>query len=213
MKLLPALLQYVKLTSAKLKIDESHALGHSLNVLHYAHNIYTNSINKYPLLKGTESIIYTSCILHDMCDKKYINVTDGVRNINEFLQYRMTPTEIGTVEKIITSMSYSHVKANGFPELGKYQIAYHVTREADLLSAYDINRAIIYEMYTGLTVEASIQDSYNLFENRVLKYRSDNLFFTDYSKQKSEELHNEAMKKIEAWKKIKQCFDNNFVYD
>jgi hypothetical protein len=110
-------------------------------------------------------------------------------------------------------MSYSRVKVHGYPELGKYQMAYHVTREADLLSAYDINRAIIYEMYTGLTVEASIVDSYNLFENRVLKYRSDNLFYTDYSKKKSEELHNDALKKIEAWKKIKQCYDNNFVYD
>ena len=43
-------------------------------------------------------------------------------------------------------MSYSKVKKNGFPDLGIYQNAYHVVREADLLSAYDFDRAIIYDM-------------------------------------------------------------------
>jgi len=213
MRLLPALLHYVKFTSVKQHIDESHAMGHSMNVLHHAHQIFTNSVEKYPLLRDQEPIIYSSCILHDMCDKKYINVTDGVHSIREYLQYKMSPTEIKTIENIVTTMSYSHVKEKGYPELGKYQMAYHVVREADLLSAYDINRAIIYQIYTGLTFEASIYDSYKLFDDRVLKYRDDNLFITDYSKKKSKELHEEALKQIDAWKKMKQCFENNYVLD
>jgi len=213
MRLLPSLLHYVKLTSAKFNIDESHSVGHSMNVLHHAHDIFVNSVDKYPLMKDHLPVIYTSCILHDMCDKKYINSTEGLRHIHDFLQFKMERNDILAVKNIIGTMSYSHVKANGYPELGKYQMAYHVVREADLLSAYDVNRAIIYEMYAGLTVEASIDDSYKLFDNRVLKYIDDGLFITDYSKQKADEMHQEALKKIEAWKKIRQCFENNFVYD
>jgi len=207
MRLLPALIQYVKMTSFRRNIDESHGLGHSFNVLHHAHEIFTHSVDKYPFLKEQEPIIYTSCILHDMCDKKYMNATHGVKDINTFLQIRMNPTDIATVENIVNTMSYSYVKKFGYPELGKYQMAYHVVREADLLSAYDVNRAIIYEIYNNLTVDASIQDSYNLFDNRVLKYKDDNLFITDYSKEKSAEMEKDAMKQIEAWKKIKHCFE------
>ena len=47
---------------------------------------------------------------------------------------------------IIGSMSYSKVKKNGFPELGDYQTEYNIVREADLLAAYDIDRAIIYRI-------------------------------------------------------------------
>jgi hypothetical protein len=36
----------------------------------------------------------------------------------------------------------------------------------------------------------------NLLENRVLKYIDDNLFVTEYSKQKAIELHKECEKKI-----------------
>ena len=36
----------------------------------------------------------------------------------------------------------------------------------------------------------------NLLENRVLKYIDDNLFVTEYSKQKAMELHKQCEKKI-----------------
>ena len=207
MRLLPALVQFVKLTSVKYKIDESHSLGHSLTVLHHAHNIFTNSLYQYPFLKEQEPVIYASCILHDMCDKKYINVDEGIRDIHQFFYDRMSEEDLTNVKNIITTMSYSHVKHNGYPELGRYQMAYHVVREADLLSAYDVNRAIIYEINTNLTLDASIHDSYRLFENRVLKYIDDELFVTDYSKKKSAELHEEAVKQIDAWRKIQECFE------
>ena len=213
MRLLPALFHYVKFRSGILKIDESHSVGHSMNVLHHAHNIYINSLHMYPILKDQEPIIYTSAILHDMCDKKYVNVTDGLRNIHDFLNYKMPVADIRAVEDIITKMSYSYVKANGYPELGKYQMAYHIVREADLLSSYDMNRAIIYKMYDGLTVEASITDSYNLFNHRVLKYLDDGHFITDYSKRKAEEMQKEAIEQMKSWDRIKDCFDKNFIYD
>lgn len=213
MRVLPALFHYVKFRSGILNIDESHAVGHSMNVLHHAHNIYINSLHMYPILKEQEPIIYTSSIIHDMCDGKYTNVTDGLRNIHEFLNYKMPIKDIHVIEDIITKMSYSYVKQHGFPELGKYQMAYHIVREADLLSSYDMNRAIIYKMYDGLTVEASMIDSYNLFNNRVLKYLDDGLFITDYSKRKAEEMQQEAIQQMKSWDRIKDCFDKNCIYD
>jgi len=206
MRLLPALIQFVKLTSVKHNIDESHSLGHSLNVLNHAHDIFTNSLEKYPFIREQEPIIYASSILHDMCDKKYIDVEEGIRDIHTFFHDRMSTDDLMVVKNIITTMSYSHVKQNGYPQLGRYQMAYHIVREADLLSAYDMNRAIIYVLNSNLTVEASIQDSYTLFENRVLKYIENGLFITDYSKKRSAELHEEALRQIDRWRKIQQCF-------
>ena len=66
-------------------------------------------------------------------------------------------------------------------------------READLLSAYDIDRCIIFAMavhkmdYSEATVRAS-----ELFKERVMKYIDDGLFVTEYSKRKAGELHREA---------------------
>jgi hypothetical protein len=48
------------------------------------------------------------------------------------------------VKFIISKMSYSKVKSNGFPCIGPFQTAYNIVREADLLSDYDFYRCIIY---------------------------------------------------------------------
>jgi len=54
--------------------------------------------------------------------------------------------------------------------------------------------------------DGNILDSYNnateLFDYRVLKHNQDNLFVTDYSKQLSQVLHNDALHRINSWKKI-----------
>jgi hypothetical protein len=103
---------------------------------------------------------------------------------------------------IIGTMSYSKVKANGYPNLEKFQLAYHIVREADLLSAYDIDRCIIYGMYVEkLDYDKALKRAIELFESRILKYRSDNLFITQYSKIESFKLHKKAVKELEFLKK------------
>ena len=92
---------------------------------------------------------------------------------------------------IITTMSYSKVKKNGYPNLGNYQLAYHIVREADLLSAYDFERSLVYQMmHEKDDYCRSLKTTFDLFEKRILTYRSDGLFVTEYSKNKSEVLHN-----------------------
>lgn len=213
MKLLSSLMQFVKFTSFQHKIDESHALGHSMEVLHYANNIYMENIFKYPELRYQEPVIYTSAIIHDMCDKKYLNQSDGINKINHFLTNKLNYYEIDKINQIINTMSYSHVKQNGYPNLGNYQMAYHIVREADLLTAYDFDRSIIYYMYkTNSDFMKSYENALQLFDNRILKHHEDGLFITDYSKKKGKELHDKTLLQIETWEKIMASYErNNYI--
>jgi hypothetical protein len=43
--------QYVINTSKRYNIDESHALKHSMDVLHYSNKIYQSELTKNPYLK------------------------------------------------------------------------------------------------------------------------------------------------------------------
>lgn len=203
MLLLTKLLQFVLLTTKRYCIDESHGLGHSMNVLNFAHKIYEGEVRMNPALKSQENVIYISAIVHDMCDKKYVNPEQGISEIEEFLQKKITTTEIAAVKEIISTMSYSYVKKNGFPNLGEYQHAYHIVREADLLTAYDFDRCMIYKIHLcNDNIDDAFEDAMYLFENRVLKHNNDKLFLTDYSLSKSSELHQQSLERIQSWKQL-----------
>ena len=205
MSLLSKLVHFVLLTTKKYQIDESHGLSHSMNVLHYANKIYEDEVKSYPILKNQEKLIYVSAILHDMCDKKYLDEAAGLREIESFLQEEdaLSPTEINMSKQIMSTMSYSKVKQVGFPIMGGYQKAYHIVREADLLTAYDFDRCIIYKINkNGGDLEDAFKNANELFENRVLKHNEDNLFLFDYSKRESVLLHEMALQRISGWKRI-----------
>jgi HD superfamily phosphodiesterase len=210
MSLLNKLLHFVLLVSKKSKIDESHGLSHSMNVLHFTHNILENEKKNYPNLENQEKIIYVSAAIHDMCDKKYVNEKEGISKINEFLEDKMDKQEIDTVTKIISTMSYSTVKKKGFPELYEYQMAYHIVREADLLAAYDFDRCMLYNIHKqtesnkeqDLKLLDAFNDANELFQKRVLRHHIDGLFITNYSKQNYLPLQIDAIKRIQTWKKI-----------
>jgi hypothetical protein len=203
MSLLNKLFNFVSLTTKTLLIDESHGIKHSMDILNFAHNIYKNEVKIYPILKDQERVIYVSAIVHDMCDKKYINEDEGIQNIQIFLKNEITCDEIKITKDIISTMSYSTVKKLGFPSLKDYQIAYHIVREADLLCAYDFDRCMIYNINK---MDGNINDAFTnaeeLFNNRVLKQISDNLYFTDYSKKIAPELHNKSIIRLNDWKNI-----------
>jgi len=200
------LFYFVFLTSQKYNIDESHGLSHSMNVLNFAHSIYENEVLVHPVLKNHEKIIYTSAVIHDMCDKKYVCEKEGIEEIQHFLQHDLlTANEIDVVKQIISTMSYSTVKKNGYPTLGCYQYAYHIVREADLLSAYDFDRCMIYNFHrVGGSLTEAFDDASRLFENRVFKHNDDNLFFSEYSRTLSTDLCFTAKSRIYFWKKMLQ---------
>jgi hypothetical protein len=109
----------------------------------------------------------------------------------------MSPSELEVIGQIISTMSYSKVKVKGYPDLGDYQLAYHIVREADLLAAYDLDRCIIYKMYNDSSdYNKALKDAFNLFDTRVLKMKKDKLFITNFSKKESTKLHKKAIKDL-----------------
>ena len=212
MKIMPTILSltnlinhafhYVIETSETYKIDESHALKHSMEVYGFAKKIYESERIENPYLEEQQHIIYMAAIGHDMCDKKYMDEKEGIQKYNFFLSENMSSNDIEVTGKIIETMSYSKVKVNGYPNLNEYQLAYHIVREADLLTAYDIDRCIIYGMYVEkLNYYDSLKRAIKLFESRVLTYKSDDLFITQYSKDESLKKHMAAEKELEFYKK------------
>lgn len=207
MKLFENLVRFVMLTTKANNMDESHGIMHSFNTLHNAYNIYRAENIKNPEIIPHERIIYISSAIHDMCDKKYMNEQESIERIDNFLYPAITNTEIDAVHNIIDTMSYSKVKKNGFPELGKYQKAYHVVREADLLAAYDFDRAIIYHLYNkNDNIFEAYDESVELFNNRMLKHEKDNLFTFDYTKQQASILKQQSLSRIGHWKSIIRTF-------
>jgi len=125
-----------------------------------------------------------------------------IKNIELFLKNKLKPEEIYYSKKIMETMSYSTVKKNGYPDLGKYQIAYHVVREADLLSSYDFDRSMIYHMNKGNSLTSSYRDALELFEDRVFNYNSDKLLLSDYAQKTSLPLTITALKQMSSWNRI-----------
>lgn len=201
--LLNKLFSYVLLTTKKYSIDESHGLAHSMNVLNFAHNIYSDEVLTFPFLQNQEKIIYVSSILHDMCDKKYIDEEKGLNEISDYINEDFKPNELTIIKQIINTMSYSKVKKQGFPYLGYYQKAYHIVREADLLTAYDFDRCMIYKMNNfNFSLEEAFVELENLFNKRMFKHNEDGLFVTKYSQKQSLILENVATNRINTWKRI-----------
>jgi len=195
--------KYVIDTCKQYNIDESHALKHSMDVFGYAKKIYDTELNKNLFLEKQKNIIFMAAIGHDMCDKKYMDEQKGILNYKSYLSSDMSSQDLEIMGKIINTMSYSKVKINGYPNLGEYQLAYHIVREADLLAAYDLDRCIIYKIYHGnLEYDSALKDAFKLFDTRVLKMREDKLFETKYSKKESLKLHKNAIINLNNLKSI-----------
>jgi hypothetical protein len=185
-------------------IDESHSVKHGMDVFHTANLILNNEICNNPGLKDHKTIIGVSSILHDICDNKYFDTNIAINDINNSFKEFLKEEELNAISNIIKTMSYSTVKKNGFPNLGIYTSAYHIVREADLLTAYDPDRCIIYGIEKeNLSYTSSLERSIDLLENRVLKYLEDDLFVNEYSKKKAIDLNNDCKEKIENLKSIK----------
>ena len=203
MSLYTKLFNFVLYTTSKYNIDESHGLSHSMNVLHTAYNIYQSEVKKSPYLEDQQMIIYSSAVLHDMCDNKYMDVETGLDEINNVLTSHLSQEETNTIKTIINTMSYSKVKKQGFPSLGKYQLAYHIVREADLLTAYDFDRCMIYHMSkNNSNVREAYYNAEELFHNRVLRHYEHDLLTTEYSQTQHVLLSSSARIRMRNWKTI-----------
>jgi len=203
MELFNYLFNFVIFTSRLFNIDESHSLKHSMDVFYLSNKIYESELGNNTYLINHKNIINTVSILHDMCDKKYMDEKEGIKRITDYLDGKLPQKDIDISIKIMSTMSYSTIKKYGFPDLGEYQLAYNIVREADLLASYDFDRCIMYQMLkNNEPYDKSFNDALNIFDNRVFKYNDDKLFTTKYAKNLSKNLHNKALKRISSLNKI-----------
>jgi len=210
MNLFSSLFHYVMATVSKYNIDESHSVGHAMNCLYYSNQIFEMEVKQNPLIKNQEHIIYVSAALHDMCDRKYMDKEEGLQNITKFIDSLkdqngplLKNDDKYVVKNIISTMSYSHVKTFGFPNLGKYQTAYNIVREADLLCAYDFDRCMLYNMYQrNGNIEESFNEAESLFQKRMFKHNDDGLFLTQYSILNYQSMELQTKQRIEHWRKM-----------
>lgn len=200
---LSKLFNIVLMTISKYKIDESHGIIHAMNVLHNCDHLIDSVIQKQPEIEEHRKIIYSAAILHDMCDKKYMNEDEGIKEIKSYIYDSISNTELDVMENIVSTMSYSKVKKKGFPDLGQYQTAYHVVREGDLLAAYDFDRCMIYHMtQNNADVHSAFQDAYNLFQTRIFKHQEHGLLLFPYSNEQHTILSGQAHIRIQHWRKM-----------
>jgi len=176
------LFRFIVNTCKQYTIDESHGLKHSMDVFKYSQRIMNSEAIRTPTLINHKRIIYTTALLHDMCDKKYMDETIGLKRITDFLSTELNYnfSEIEVISRIISTMSYSKVKVSGFPEMKEYQLVYHIVREADLLTAYDIDRCIVFNMNkSDADYTTSVVDACKLYQHRMRKHIDDELFVTE----------------------------------
>ena len=200
------LFQFVIAVSSRHNIDESHSIGHSMRVFQFAEQIAREEsrwVHNPSAFVEQREIIQAAAILHDTCDKKYRDESVGLAELREFLAPKMKEEHVNATLDIIGTMSYSTVKKRGMPMLGKYQSAYHVVREADLLDAYDFDRSMIYHMAkNGKSLEDSYADACKLFEERVLRHNDDGLFVTRYALREHKILAQNAIVRMHHWRRV-----------
>ena len=165
-----------------------------------------------------------ACLLHDTLDDKYFSEDYINEKLEKLRTNKIFETVFGknnnNIEILITiikTMSYSKTQGLGegknkfgnkvnectplFPEqsiLGTYITAYHVTREADLLTAYNFDRCVLYTLFHNKDCLHShaVEVAYKLFSKRMFKHLYHNLFVTEHSKIKAKEYDDEARKSI-----------------
>jgi HD superfamily phosphodiesterase len=196
------------------KIDESHGVRHSMDILRTSKNIIAEEYKLCSYLHNKEYIIYTSALLHDMCDDKYFKNDEGQLNVINFLKDNSyMDHDIDVIMRIINTISYSKVKKYGFQfkedETEEFKKMYHIVREADVLCAYEVERCILYDLHmrnNPFTVSYKRADE--LFQIRMFKHFDDNLFTTIYALREYKQMHKDAEERLSEIKNLIESVDN-----
>lgn len=205
-------LRFVENHSNNHKIDKSHNHHHSLEVLYWSSDIMKRSRKQYSV--DELLIISESCILHDMIDHKYCHDTERVKNYL-FKKHDLEKAE--TIMNIIDSISYSKTFVDNrlvFPEWiehSRYKNAYHIVREADLLSSFNIARMIEYRLAQDMHVNAIKKEVVEFYNKRVSKLVQRRFFVHPYANIRARQLNEIAKLKIQFIDDY-QIEDNNLDF-
>jgi len=140
----------------KWGVDDSHNHVHALDVLRLAFRIMPSSVPRTVMEK-----VMVCALLHDTIDRKYM-LTEAAReqetrDLGRFLRHSLgySVTEASRLETIMTDMSYHKTVREGrfvvpssiVDAEEETQTVYHLVRQADLLSSYDIERMLLYKYH------------------------------------------------------------------
>ena len=173
-----SLSEFIKETCWQQNIDDSHGYKHSVGTMCRAQAIIDTIRTITP--EERKMILYCAA-LHDLCDSKYTDVTIASLMIKYWLIWEddWKTRDAEALIHIITTMSYSKLKKikeqNGvhtYPSHGKWQRAYHIARQADILESFIPARCVLYNMhvYPEKSEEEHWAKAEQLFHERVFQY-------------------------------------------
>ena len=188
----------------RLGIDTSHDVSHMARVAHIT--AVLNAKCGKAVTQEEENVMILAAFTHDLCDRKYVEPDSELLTIRTWLLSLVTEDQCDAVLKIITTMSYSKVSKCGYPtDLGKWELAYHHTRVADLIDAYSLRRC--YEYQTHANPEMAELDKWaavaDLFESRVFTQKDRYILpVCPYAADIVEPLHAEAVEAVSLLKRL-----------
>lgn len=186
-------------------IDSSHDEHHMARVARMTERL--NDLCGRAVGQDEKDVMVLAAFTHDLCDHKYIDVCTGLNIVDRWLaQLPISEDQRRAVCRIISTMSYSKVKVAGYPtDLGKWTLAYHHTRIADLIDAYDIERCYAYQSHKhpDMSEEDKWRAVIELFERRVLTQKDEFILpIAPYAATIVEPRHEMAKEGIAAFKKL-----------
>jgi hypothetical protein len=204
------IVKFINETCKLYDIDDSHGLEHSIQTLEWS-LLITKDI-KYSYKNSI--IIQLSCLLHDMCDKKYMDEQEGINRIVKFLKDILNITDdiIDAIVFIISNMSYSKVIKYGYPDISHdkdLEFCYHIVRNSDLLGSYDPERCIGYQVRCGGSRREGIIKMLELFDNRILRLVENGYINTEPAIGYANVLKRDVLEKLELYKKELQTLTSN----
>ena len=182
-----SLFQFIQKKCDQFHIDKSHGLIHSKRCM----SLVDLMIGKDKTLTDDEKIVAIySAALHNLCDKKYVQIFESITEIREWLNTILRQEIVEAILSIIQTMSYSFLDQrryeNGthwYPDHGKWNKSYHLARNADLLEGYEVGRCYLYtkNIYPEWNEDQVWERVKNFFERRVFKYLSDGWLTDPYA--------------------------------
>lgn len=190
-------------------VDESHNHIHSRHVLYYAKEI----IRRKPHLRKSDILLSgLGSFLHDVIDPKYVPPSDSPRVLHDVFQTVLEPPFARNISSILgdilpwTSFSKTVRENRGrlcfrLPEaiLEHPRLeSYHIIRQADLLSSYNIKRTILYRHHKSngtKTLPEIFIETEDLFTRRMWKLLDANppVFVDDFVRDEfALALHNQS---------------------
>lgn len=171
--------QLVRDLSSRWKIDDSHNHQHAKEVLFWSNDILRHI--PYSLTKRDRMMIGRCCLLHDLMDAKYFDLSDVVR---EHLSHRHEKSEVDIMMRIMQTMSYSKIVSSDsihYPEWEDKtsEKMFHIVREADLLSSYNLARMVEYRhhRHPKMSNQEIREEMIQLYETRMGRLIDDGLFY------------------------------------